>query len=90
MTLTKHFSRVAAAKKYGLVAKWDPGAEGFPREDYPHGYSGSMDIESDSVESLAKLATDIMEHFEKHSEIISRPDSIWVADNINGNIYWEY
>jgi hypothetical protein len=91
MILTHHFSRVATGRKYELVAKWDPGNKGFPREEYPHGYSGSMEIESDSWESLAKLGTEIMEHPELHSgTVVSTPDSIWVADTVKGDIYWSY
>lgn len=79
------------AKKFELVAKWYPGAEGFPREEFPHGYSGSLEIESDSWESLAAFGIKIMEHPEQCSgDVVSRPDSIWVADTTNGNVYWEY
>jgi hypothetical protein len=91
--LTQHFSRVSAKKettRYELVAKWDPGSEGFPIEEYPDGYSGSMEIESDSWKTLAKHATEIMEHPERHSDLMSKPSSIWVADTVKGNIYWSY
>jgi len=48
-----------------------------------------MEIESDNWELLAKLGTEIMEHPELYS-VISRPDSVWVADTVKGNIYWTY
>ena len=75
--------------RYELVAKWSPGSKGFPRGEYRDGYSDSMEIESDSLELLVKLGTEIMEHPESYS-VISRPDSIWVVDTVKGNIYWTY